>query len=151
MWLDGALRFGREAVVGEVVWSYRTKAEWVEIGDEGFWVNVLQIPREALASQPHAEVQALRNVSKCLLLDQGAEKHKLILSERISSNTSKNGYFCRKYFNSIEAVASRHVAALNPHKSRESVSCGLCLSSKLHTSSAINAKFKGLLWARQPG
>lgn len=31
--------------------AHRAKAEWVEIRHEDFWIDVLQIPREALALQ----------------------------------------------------------------------------------------------------
>lgn len=65
----------RRRAAGGGVRSYRAKAERVEIGHEGFWVNVLQIPREALAVQPCAEVQALGDIAEGPLRKQRREKN----------------------------------------------------------------------------
>lgn len=46
------------------MWSYRAKVERVEIRHENLWIDVLQIPGEALALQPLPEVHTPRYISK---------------------------------------------------------------------------------------
>lgn len=53
--------------------------EWVEIRHEDFWINVLQIPREALALQLRTEVRAFGDIAEGPLLKQQQAKQLLYI------------------------------------------------------------------------